>query len=116
MAEGKRLPRLGMEGALSEATPLFVPLKRRYFEAFERGEKTEEFRVYGPRWNERTCEIGRPVVLSLGYCVARRLRGRVVSFRRDRHPFLIPGWLDCYGRQLGVAAACIGIEIEKGKS
>ncbi len=94
--------------------PLFVPLKRAFFEAFERGEKREEFRIYGPRWNEITCAIGRPVVLSLGYGKARRLRGRVVSFKRDRHPILIPGWLECYGQKPGAeVAACIGIQIDR---
>lgn len=94
-------------------TALFIPLKKEYFEAFERGEKTEEYRIYGPRWNERTCAIGRPVVLSCGYGKARRLRGVVVSFTEDRHPFLLPGWLECYGSALGVRAARIGIQISK---
>ena len=30
--------------------PLFIPLKAEFFNAFERGEKTAEYRVYGPRW------------------------------------------------------------------
>jgi hypothetical protein len=104
------------EGApgLEAATlpPLFVPLDRPYFEAFERGDKTEEFRPYGPKWNEKTCPIGRRVVLSMGYGKARRLPGRIVSFRQDRHPFLLPGWLECYGDKVGVVAARIGIELE----
>jgi hypothetical protein len=29
--------------------PLFIPLKAEFFEAFERGEKDTEYRVYGPR-------------------------------------------------------------------
>lgn len=33
--------------------PLFIPIKREFFEAFERGDKTHEYRLYGPRWNER---------------------------------------------------------------
>lgn len=90
--------------------PLFVPLKRAYFEAFERGEKTEEFRVYGPRWNEETCPVGRFVVLSLGYGKARRLSGRIVSFRKDPNATERPGWVDCYGPAPAVAA-CIGIKI-----
>ncbi len=51
--------------------PLFIPLKRQWFEAFSDGSKTVEYRRYGPRWNERTCTPGRPVVLSLGYSGAR---------------------------------------------
>lgn len=88
-----------------------MPLKREHFEAFERGEKTEEYRPYGPRWNEKTCRVGRAVTISLGYGKARRLRGEVVSFQKDRHPFLLPGWLDCYGADLGEQAARIGIRI-----
>lgn len=56
--------------------PLFVPLKTEYFRAFERGEKTIEYRIHGPRWSHDTCSPGRPVVLSHGYS-GRRLRGRV---------------------------------------
>lgn len=47
--------------------PLFIPLKREFFQAFKAGEKVEEYRPEGPRWNARTCRVGRPVVLSLGY-------------------------------------------------
>lgn len=41
--------------------PLFVPLKTEYYEAFADGSKREELRRYGPRWNEKTCAVGRPV-------------------------------------------------------
>lgn len=44
--------------------PLFIPLKGEFYEAFADGSKTVEYRRYGPRWNERTCERGRPVVLT----------------------------------------------------
>lgn len=47
--------------------PLFIPLKTEHFRAFERGEKTVEYRRYGRGWNERTCMLGRPVTLSHGY-------------------------------------------------
>lgn len=90
--------------------PLFIPLKREFFEAFERGEKTEEFRLYGARWNERTCRIGRRVTLSLGYGKARRLTGQIVTFVRDDSPLRLPGWFECYGI-LGAPAACIGIRL-----
>jgi len=60
-------------------TPLFVPLRREWFNAFARGEKTEEWRRCGPRWNSKSCYPGRPVVLSLGYRGAR-LSGRIVSY------------------------------------
>jgi hypothetical protein len=55
------------------ATPLFIPLRAEHFEAFAAWEKTTEYRAYGPRWNERTCWPGRPVVLSLGYGKRHRL-------------------------------------------
>jgi hypothetical protein len=63
--------------------PLFVPLKTAYFEAFANGSKTEELRRYGPRWNERTCVVGRPVVLSKGYGKAHRLDGRIGKFKKQ---------------------------------
>ena len=61
--------------------PLFIPLKTEFYEAFERGEKHAEYRLYGPRWNENTCTVGRPVVISHGYGKKRRMSGRVESFR-----------------------------------
>ena len=90
------------------SSPLFIPLKRKYFEAFQRGEKTTEFRPLGPRWNERTCAIGRPVVLSLGYGKAHRLSGVIIGFSTDPNPHLRPGWTDCYGDRHSTAA-CIEI-------
>lgn len=60
--------------------PLFIPLKAEYFYQFKRGEKHVEMRKYGPRWNEKTCKVGREVTLSLGYGKAHRMSGRIVSF------------------------------------
>jgi hypothetical protein len=60
--------------------PLFLPLKREFFLAFESGVKAEEWRRHGPGWNARVCWIGRPVVLSLGYRGTRRLRGVITGF------------------------------------
>lgn len=91
--------------------PLFIPLKRQYFEAFKSGEKKEEYRPYGPRWNERTCTIGRPVVLSLGYGTQQRLRGKIVSFDQSLGQTKTRAWQDCYGGKGHTVAACIGIEI-----
>lgn len=64
-----------------EERPLFIPLNAEHFEAFEAGEKSEEYRAPGGRWNARTCRPGRPVVLSYGYGKQRRLRARVRDFR-----------------------------------
>ena len=45
---------------------LFIPLKAEYYDQFATGEKRDELRLYGPRWNKRTCPVGRPVILSRG--------------------------------------------------
>lgn len=66
--------------SVSVEKPLFVPLRKEWFEAFASGTKQEEWRQYGRRWNEKTCRMGRPVTLSLGYSGAR-LAGVVTSFR-----------------------------------
>lgn len=58
---------------------MFIPLKKKYFEQFAAREKTEEFRLYGKRWNERVCTPGRDVVLSCGYSGAR-LSGTIRAF------------------------------------
>ena len=70
------------------ATPLFIPLKREFFERFVSGEKRSELRLYGPRWNERTCFAGRKVTLSLGYGKQRRISAEVdVFLKRDARTF-----------------------------
>jgi hypothetical protein len=61
--------------------PVFVPLKREWFEAFARGEKRIEWRAYGARWNCDAIAAGRAIVLSLGYSGAR-LHGLVVDVER----------------------------------
>lgn len=99
-------------GVAAGSAPLFIPLKREYFEAFTNGTKQAEFRPYGQRWNERTCWIGRAVVLSLGYGKAHRLRGEIVGFVRDQNPQQLPGWRECYGEK-HTEAACIGIAIQQ---
>lgn len=63
--------------------PLFVPLKTKYFNEFASGEKTEELRAYGPRWNENTCPIGRQVTLSHGYGKNQRLTGKIWRFKKQ---------------------------------
>lgn len=92
--------------------PLFIPLKREFFEAFERGEKREEYRMLGPRWNGRTCTPGRPVILSLGYGSKKRLRARVESFRVCATPEALPGWAECYGAKADLAAVIV-LEVER---
>ncbi|OHD27144.1 MAG: hypothetical protein A2Y38_08450 [Spirochaetes bacterium GWB1_59_5] len=87
---------------------LFIPLRTEFFDQFRAGTKREEFRPYGPRWNERTCKPGRKVTLSRGYS-RDRLKGKVAGFRVDENPIALPGWLECYGE--GGKAACIEIEL-----
>ena len=68
--------------------PLFIPLKTEFYEAFACGDKRSELRLYGPRWNERTCPVGRPVVLSKGYGKAHRLNAVIdVFLKRDARTF-----------------------------
>lgn len=61
--------------------PLFVPLKSKYYEAFKDGTKREELRLYGKRWNEKTCRVGREIVLSKGYGKSNRMKGRIWKFK-----------------------------------
>jgi hypothetical protein len=90
--------------------PLFIPLKTEYFDAFASGVKSIEYRQFGPRWNEKTCLIRRPVVLSCGYGKGRRLYGVITAFE-------IKNWLEveetrsiyCFPCMI----ACIHIKLER---
>jgi hypothetical protein len=84
--------------------PLFIALKRKYFEAFARREKTYELRQWGHRWNSKTCRIGRRVVLSLGYGKRHRLTGTITGFEQDRKPEDRPEWVAVYGDRPSIAA------------
>lgn len=90
--------------------PLFIPLKTEFFEAFRAGTKDTEYRAYGPRWNERTCPVGRQVLLSKGYGTASRLRGVVIGFNRMRTSKPTAAWEACYGSR-ECDMACIGIRV-----
>src|SRR5579883_2093982 len=49
-------------------TPLWVPLKGEYFDAFAAGTKTTEYRrLGGPLGKLERLPVGRPVILSRGY-------------------------------------------------
>lgn len=91
--------------------PLFIPLKREFFEQFKAGTKNTEYRLRGSRWNAETCWIGRTVVLSKGYGKKHRLTGKIVGFHYDNLPSRLPGWSNCYGS--GGSAACIKIEVDR---
>lgn len=91
--------------------PLFIPLKGEYFDQFAKGEKVTEYRPYGLRWNERTCSVGREVVLSRGYGKAHRLRGTVAAFEARTDVTQSPVWLAIYGKR-HLRAACITVSID----
>lgn len=57
---------------------MFVPLRGVWFDAIACGEKTDEWRRVGPRFNFETCRPGREIILSRGYSGAR-LRVRILS-------------------------------------
>ena len=95
--------------------PLFIPLKGEYYDAFADGSKTWEYRPYGPRWNERTCSMGREVVLSRGYGKAHRLRGKVVAFTKSQDMTQTELWQSIYG-QKHTHAACIAVAVQPGCS
>lgn len=94
--------------------PLFVPLKTEYFNAFADGSKTDELRRYGPRWNEKTCAVGRDVVLSKGYGKHSRMNGRIWKFKRQHGSTFGSTYksaiLDVFGT-LDIEIACISIEL-----
>lgn len=97
--------------------PLFIPLCAEYFEAFAEGTKTSELRKFGPRWNERTCTVGRPVTLSRGYGRKNRLSGVVSSFSvvyGHNLPQLHMDALVKCGIEPDCAIAVIGIEVARG--
>lgn len=95
--------------------PIFLALKSAHYERFKSGGKDTEYRLYGPRWNEGVCAVGRAVTLSKGYGKHDRLSGTVVGFDRkqvgelnDRDRSDVRA---IFGDNLG-DIACIRIDIE----
>lgn len=105
----------GMTIIKLQMNPLFIPLKSEFFEAFCDGSKDTEFRLYGPRWNERTCPLGRPVTISKGYGVKHRRTGLVIGFETSDEPTKTEAWRKCYGAN-NSKAACIRIRLDEVKS
>ena len=93
--------------------PLFIPLKAEYYDAFCDGTKDTEYRLYGPRWNEKTCPIGRPAVISKGYGIRHRRTGIVVGFEASNEPTKTEDWRKCYGDSSTGKAACIRIKLDE---
>lgn len=77
---------------------LFIPLKKMHFESFIDGSKRTEYRLYGPRWNERTIFPGRAVTLSLGYS-GKRMTAKVLRLRKVKNTIT-----DLYPRGATLAA------------
>ena len=69
-------------------------------------------RAYGPRWNERTCQVGRDVVLSKGYGKQNRMAGKISRFKKQHGSLFGGGYraaiLDVFGT-LDIDIACISI-------
>lgn len=93
----------------NQVKPLFVPLKKQYYEDFVTGNKDTEYRKYGPGWNERTCQIGRTVVISMGYGKYRRSKGIIRSFDVIDSS-TIPSAREVYG-PVKIELAAIGIDL-----
>lgn len=93
--------------------PVFIPLKAKWFEAFESGSKQEELRPYGPRWNEENCRIGRAVTLSYGYGKSRRLYGAISGFRKIKAK-TIPAIKTIYPLAEDIAAIRITLSPRRG--
>lgn len=85
--------------------PLFIPLRTQWFNAFKSGEKTKEYRAFGPRWNERTCFLGRPTIVSHGYSGDR-------LYRKVKSIFVMPGVYAPEEAKAVFPKAAIIIEIE----
>lgn len=97
-----------------QMNPLFIPLKSEFYDSFCNGSKDTEFRMYGPRWNEKTCPIGRPVTISKGYGIRNRRSGIVVGFEVSLEPTKTEAWQKCYGgKDSSGAAACIRIKLDE---
>lgn len=94
--------------------PLFLPLNTQPYEAFERGDKHIEYRLYGKRWNEKTCIPGRDIILSKGYGKKNRMGGVITNFYVTRVKNLnveIAASLTQYFGTLDADIACIVIKL-----
>lgn len=90
--------------------PLFCPVTKYYFNEYFIGNKTVEYRLYGPRWNEITCVPGRRIIVSEGYS-GRRLYGFIGGFRFSELG-MIEGMKDLYpGVPANKRIICIMLEL-----
>lgn len=98
----------GQSQHMTEEKPLFIPLRTEWFRQFEDGTKRTEYRAYGPRWNERTCRIGRSATISHGYS-GKRMSGTVSSFDVLDHAHAPAGAREIYPDAAYIAA--IGLRL-----
>lgn len=70
------------EARMRGEKPLFIPLMSEYWYAVRNGEKFDELRLYGARWNEKTCRVGRKATLSKGYGKQHRISAVVSQFMK----------------------------------
>jgi len=78
-----------------EKKALFIPLKEENYRRFANGIKKYEYRIYGKRWNEKVCIIGRPVILSCGYGSGKRICGIITGFNKQEN--ITDDFRLCYG-------------------
>lgn len=104
--------RMGPAPKRDPEKPLFIPLMSKPFAEFLAGTKKFELRLYGPRWNEKTCRIGRRVVLSRGYGTRSRLFGSVCSFDTALAGDISTDWATYFPDATKESkVACIGIKL-----
>ena len=94
--------------------PMFIPLKTEFYEMFESEEKNTEYRLYGPRWNEKICHVNREVIISKGYGKRNRMKGKITCFDKVHARMLglsvMTAIEECYGyAALDKQIACITI-------
>ena len=117
LTPSRRMGKSWKKALMSASTikPLFIALKTRFYVEFKSGLKSKEYRLYGPRWNEKTCIVGRAVTLSKGYGKSDRTSGYIISFRRvwaRELPLSVQkDVLSCYGK-LDVEISEIGINTD----
>lgn len=69
---------------------LFVPLNKAWYNFFAAGKKKWEIRAYGPRFNEKTVEVGKKVELRNGYQKKGALWGTITEVRIIDSIYRIP--------------------------
>jgi hypothetical protein len=94
---------------------LFIPLVAKFYDDFISGEKTNEYRIDGARWNNQTCRPGRRVVISKGYGTHRRAMGFISHYTVEPvgvlHPRLQQSLYELYGSKINEKTLIIGIAI-----